>query len=47
MPGDHDLSVAAAPDIVTPAAPEEDPTEGLQLTLEVTAFHTSSIHIYV
>jgi hypothetical protein len=47
MSRDRDLSFAAAPNIMTPAAAEEDPTEGPQLTLEVATLHTSIIHIYV
>jgi hypothetical protein len=47
MPRDYDLSFAAAPNVMTPAAAGEAPTKGPQLTLEVTAFHTPIIHIYV
>jgi len=47
MPRDYDLSFAAAPNVMTPAAADEAPTKGTQVTLEVTTFHTSIIHIYV
>jgi hypothetical protein len=44
---DRNLSFAAAPNVVTPAAADKNPTEGPELALEVRALHDPSIHIYV
>ena len=47
MPRDRDLSFAATPNVVPPAAPDKGPAESPQPTLEVTPFHDPNIHIYV
>jgi len=47
VPRDCDLSFAAGPNVVTAAAAEETPAEGLKAVLELTAPHKANIHISV